>query len=398
MAAGSARDPLVARRAARIKEEDVSYRTKMLEIASGLDDVIAMGRGDPDFHTPAHIVEAAKRALDANEHHYTHPAGMAPLREAIAAALAREYGLTYDQDEVVVTAGVQESIMLCMLALIEAGDEVLITSPRFTTYDQAVEAFGGVAVPVPTHERDDFALMPAEIEARITPRSKVLVLVSPNNPTGAVTPPSVIREIAALAIRHDLIVISDEIYAALIYEGAEHLSIARVDGMRERTIVLNGFSKVYAMTGWRVGYLVAPKAFVRSVVDPRHMLSINTATPSQFAALAALTGPQDAVAEMRAAYAERRALLMRSMDGLGLTYGFPGGAFYLYTNTSATGMKAPEFCEILLREGRVLLFPGSLFGDDSDLYTRVSYLQPLHRIEEAMARFADVVERHRSRA
>lgn len=388
-------NPLINHLSSRIVEEDVSYRTRMLEIAAGLHDVIAMGRGDPDFHTPAHIVEAAKRAIDANEHHYTHPAGMPALRDAIAAHLNSEYGLHYDLDEVLVTAGVQESIALLMMALVSPGDEVLITSPRFTTYDQAVHAFGGVPVPVPTYERDDFALMPAEIEARISDRTKALVLVSPNNPTGAVTPPNVIREIASIAIRHNLVVISDEIYAALIYDGAEHLSIATVDGMRERTIVLNGFSKSYAMTGWRVGYLAAPKAFVRKLVDPRHMLSINTATPSQFAALAALTGPQEPVADMRRAYTERRALMMRSMDQLGLSYGFPGGAFYLYVNTSGTGMPSPQFCETLLREGRVMLFPGSLFGDDSDLYTRMSYLQPLARIEEAMVRIAGVVDRHR---
>jgi aminotransferase len=387
--------PLIGHLAGRIVEEDVSFRTRMLEIAAGLDDVIAMGRGDPDFHTPAHIVEAAKRAIDANEHHYTHPAGMPKLREAISEHLAAVYGLRYDLDEVVVTAGVQESIALLMLALVKPGDEVLITSPRFTTYDQAVVAFGGVPVPVPTYERDDFALMPAEIEARISERSKVLVLVSPNNPTGAVTPPNVIRQIADIAIRHNLVVISDEIYASLIYDGAEHLSIATLPGMRERSIVLNGFSKSYAMTGWRVGYLAAPKEFVRLLIDPRHMLSINTATPSQFAALAALTGPQDAVEQMRLAYAERRALMMRSMDQLGLSYGFPGGAFYLYVNTSGTGMPSPQFCETLLREGRVLLFPGSLFGDDSDLYTRMSYLQPLARIEEAVERIARVVESHR---
>jgi aminotransferase len=388
--------PLLGHLAGRFVEEDVSFRTRMLEIAAGLDDVIAMGRGDPDFHTPAHIVEAAKRAIDANEHHYTHPAGMPALRDAIAAHLEAVYGLHYDQDEVVVTAGVQESIALLMMALVNSGDEVLITSPRFTTYDQAVVAFGGVPVPVPTYERDDFALMPAEIEARISERSKVLVLVSPNNPTGAVTPPNVIRQIAEIAIRRNLVVISDEIYASLIYDGAEHLSIGTLPGMRERTIVLNGFSKSYAMTGWRVGYLAAPKAFVRRLIDPRHMLSINTATPSQFAALAALTGPQEPVEQMRAAYAERRALMMRSMDDLGLSYGYPGGAFYLYANTSGTGMRSPEFCETLLREGRVMLFPGSLFGDDSDLYTRMSYLQPIARIEEAMERIAKVVATHRS--
>jgi aminotransferase len=202
----------------------------------------------------------------------------------------------------------------------------------------------------------------------------------------------VIRQIADLALRHDLVVISDEIYASLIYPGAEHLSIASLAGMRERTIVLNGFSKAYAMTGWRVGYLAAPQAFTRMLIDPRHMLSINAATPSQYAALAALTGPQDEVDAMRAAYAERRSYLMQAMDELGFTYGFPGGAFYLYTNTSASGLPAPAFCETLLRGGRVLLFPGSLFGDDSDRYTRVSYLQPLERIEEAMQRFASVVD------
>jgi aminotransferase len=363
----------------------------MLEIASGLEDVIAMGRGDPDFHTPEHIVQAAKRAIDQNEHHYTHPAGLPALREAIAETLARENGLAYTPDEIIVTAGVQESIMLCMLGLVNPGDEVLITSPRFTTYDTAVQLCGGVPVPVPTYERDDFALLPAQIEARLTPRSKVLVLVSPNNPTGAVTPPAVIREIAALAEKHNLIVISDEIYAKLIYEGAEHLSIGSLPGMKARTITLNGFSKSYAMTGWRVGYLAAPQDFVRKMTEPRHTLSINTGTPSQFAALAALTGPQDAVAAMLAEYAERRAYLMGTLKEMGLSYGFPGGAFYIYTNISATGLGAPAFCETLLKEGRVLLFPGGMFGDEDDIYVRISYLQPLPRIEEAVARMAQVI-------
>ncbi len=242
----------------RIHEEDVSFRTKMLEIAARLPDVIALGRGDPDFHTPGHIVEAAKIAIDNNQHHYTHPTGMLPLRVAIAEHLRGEYNLDYSADEIIVTAGVQESIMLCMLGLVNPGDEVLITSPRFTSYDTAVSLCGGVPVPVPTYEKDDFALMPAEIEARITERSKILVLVTPNNPTGAVTPPAVIEEIAALAERHNLIVFSDEIYAKLIYEGSEHLSIATLPGMKERTVTFNGFSKSYAMTGWRVGYIAAP--------------------------------------------------------------------------------------------------------------------------------------------
>jgi aspartate/methionine/tyrosine aminotransferase len=372
--------------APRIVEEDGSFRTKMLGIAASRSDVIALGRGDPDFHTPAHIVESAKAALDANAHHYTGPTGLPQLRAAIAADLKASYGLDYTADEIVVTAGVQESIMLCMLALCAPGDEVLITSPRFTTYDTAVHLCGGVPVPVPTFEKDDFALDVAEIEARITPRTRMFVLVSPNNPTGAVTPPDVIRKIADLAIKHDILIIADEIYAKMIYAPNEHLSIATLPGMKERTITLNGFSKTYAMTGWRVGYLAAPLDFVEKVTEPRHTLSINTCTVSQHAALAALTGPQEPLTAMLADYAARRDWLMPALTAAGFTYGHPGGAFYIYTNISSTGMPAPEFCERLLRETGVMLFPGTMFGDDSTEYIRISYLQPLPMIQEAMRR------------
>ncbi len=389
---------LHSRIASRIVEEDESFRTKMLGIAAGIDDVIAMGRGDPDFHTPAHIAEAAKQAIDANQHHYTGPHGLPALREAIAEHLRADFGLDYAADEIVVTAGVQESIMLCMLALVSAGDEVLITSPRFTTYDTAVRLCGGVPVPVPTHEKDDFALDPAEIEGRITERTRALVMVSPNNPTGAVTPPEVIRQIAALAEKHDIVLIADEIYAKLIYPGNEHLSLASLPGTKERTITLNGFSKTYAMTGWRVGYLAAPADFVRKLTEPRHTLSINTCTISQHAALAALTGPQEPIRAMYDAYAERRACLMPALDALGISYGKPGGAFYIYANVSSTGMEAAEFCERLLRETGVMLFPGTLFGDESPYYTRMSYLQPLPRIHEAMDRMSGFVAKLRTAA
>ncbi len=370
----------------RIKDEDVSYRSKLMAIAAGLQDVIALGRGDPDFHTPAHIVAAAKRAIDANEHHYTLPAGLPQLREAIAAHLRSDFSLDYAAEEVIVTAGTQEAVMLCMLALIDPGDEVLMPRPRFTSYDTAVEMCGGVAVSVPTFERDDFALLPAEIEKRITPRTKLLVLVTPNNPTGAVTPPDVVREIAALALKHDLVVISDEIYAKIIFDGSAHLSLGSLPGMKERTITLNGFSKTYAMTGWRVGYVAAPAAFIRKMIEPRHTLSINASTPSQWAALAALTGPQEPIAAMVRAYAERRSFLMPALTALGFTYGHPGGAFYVYTNVEASGLDAPSFCERMLREARVLVFPGTLFGDTDDRYIRISLLQPVERMREAIGR------------
>lgn len=379
---------LLDRLAPRIVEEDGSFRTKMLGIAAGMKDLIALGRGDPDFHTPAHIVDAAKEALDANQHHYTGPTGLPPLRAAIARDLKDSYGLDYSADEIVVTAGVQESIMLTMLGLCRPGDEILITSPRFTTYDTAVHLCGGVPIPVPTHEKDDFALDVAEIEMRITPKTRMFVMVSPNNPTGAVTPPAVIRQIADLAIKHDILIVADEIYAKMIYPPNEHLSIATLPRMKERTVTLNGFSKTYAMTGWRVGYLAAPVDFVEKITEPRHCLSINTCTISQYAALAALTGPQEPLHAMLADYAARRAWLMPTLHEAGFTYGHPGGAFYIYTNISSSGLPAPEFCERLLRETGVMLFPGTMFGDDSTDYIRISYLQPLPMIKEAMARIA----------
>lgn len=386
------------RLAPRIVEEDGAFRSRMLAIASGMSDVIAMGRGDPDFHTPKHVVDAAKKALDDNQHHYTGPTGLPPLRQAIAANLKADYGLDYTADEIIVTAGVQESIMLCMLGLVHPGDEVLITSPRFTTYDTAVHLTGGIPIPVPTFQKDDFALDVAEIEKRITPKTRMFVLVSPNNPTGAVTPPETIRKIAELAIKHDLLVIADEIYAKLIYAPHEHLSLATLPGMKERTITLNGFSKTYAMTGWRVGYMAAPLDFVEKLTEPRHTLSINTCTISQHAALAALTGPQDEMEATFKAYAERRDYLMQALTEAGLSYGAPGGAFYIYTNISSTGMKGKPFCEALLRETGVMVFPGDMFGEPDSDFIRISYLQPLPRIQEAMARITGFIARHKDAA
>ena len=378
----------------RIVEEDLSFRSKMLAMAGRMTNVIAMGRGDPDFHTPAHITEAAKKAIDDNQHHYTGPTGLPQLRSAIATDLKAEYGLDYTADEIIVTAGVQESITLIMLALVKPGDEVMITSPRFMTYDTAVGFAGGIPVPVPTFEKDDFALDIVEIEKRITPKTRMFVLVSPNNPTGAVTPPDVIRKIADLAIKHDIIIVSDEIYAKIIYEGNEHLSIGTLPGMKERTITLNGFSKTYAMTGWRVGYLAAPADFVTKVTEMRHTLSINTCTISQHAALAAITGPKEPIQAMIDDYTARRAYLLPALDEMGLTYGNPGGAFYVYINVSSTGMSTPDFCEKLLRETGVMLFPGTMFGDHDPSYIRMSFLQPLPLIKEAVERMKGFIAKH----
>jgi aminotransferase len=372
--------------ARRMRPGDTSYRQRLVERAAKLEDVILMGLGDPDAPTPAHAAEAGRRAIAEGRTKYTHPAGLPELRAAIAALMARDYGLDYGADEVLVTAGTQEAVMLAMLALVEPGDEVLLPQPRFTSYDTALDLVGGTAVPVPTREAEGFALDPAAIAARITARTKAIVLVSPNNPTGAVTPPDALRRIAGIARDRDLVVVSDELYAPLLFDGAEHLSIATLPGMKARTITINGFSKSHAMTGWRIGWLAAPGDVVDRLVEPRHSLSINAATPSQHAALAAATGPRAAVEEIRATYAARREILLPGLESLGFACGRPGGAVYVYANVSASGLPATVFCERLLEEARVMVQPGMLFADPDDRHVRFSVLQPEHRIAEAIDR------------
>ena len=381
------------RLADRIRQRSESVRTRMLDIAAGLEDVIALGRGDPDLPTPAHIVEAGQRALADGATHYTHPMGLPALREAIGRHLAEFDGLDYAVDEIVVTTGAQEAVFAAMLACINPGDEVIVPAPGYTSYDQAVELAGGVPVAVPTYEADDFALTAAAVEARLSPRTRMLCLLNPSNPTGSVTPPAEVEALAALAARHDLVVISDEIYARLVYDGAEVLPLARLPGMKERTITINGFSKAYAMTGWRVGYFGAAQPLVKALTEVHHGLTICAPAVSQHAALAALEGPQDCVEEMRRTYDERRRVMCRALDAMGLSYGHPQGAFYVYANVSRTGLAASELCVRLLEDARVMIFPGSLFGDHNDDFLRISLLQPVARIEEAVERMAGTVSK-----
>ena len=379
------------RLADRIRQRSQSVRTRMLDLAAGRDDVIALGRGDPDLPTPAHIVEAGRRALADGATHYTHPMGLPALREAIARTLADADGLDYSVDEIVVTTGGQEAVFAAMFACINPGDEVLVPSPGYTSYDQAIELAGGIPVAVPTYESDDFALTAAAVEARVSPRTRMVCLLNPSNPTGAVTPPDEVEALAGLAAKHDLVVVSDEIYARLVYDGARVLPVARLPGMKERTITINGFSKAYAMTGWRVGYLATSSSMVKALTEVHHGLTICAPAVSQHAALAALEGSQDCVEEMRRTYDERRRVMCRALDEMGLTYGKPRGAFYVYANVANTGLAASEFCVRLLEDARVMIFPGSLFGDHNDDFIRISLLQPVARIDEAVERMAGTV-------
>jgi aminotransferase len=362
-------------------------RGQLLDMAAGVKDLIALARGDPDLSTPLHIVEAAKQALDRGYTHYTHWAGMPELRKAIADKLWQDNSIRVDPEtEVLVTTGAQEAVFLVCLALLDPGDEILVPDPHYMTYDTAIALAGAKAVLVPTFEKDDFEVQPEEIVRHITTKTKAVLLVSPNNPTGGIIRPETVREIAALAEKHNFIVISDEIYEKFIYDDVQLLSIASLPGMRERTVTINGFSKTYAMTGWRIGYLSAPAGFIRALEALKHTVSICAPAVSQAAALAALTGSQDCIQEALATYAERRLVLMKGLDELGLSYGRPHGTFYIFASVAATGLSSMDFAITLLQKAQVLVLPGSSFGPNGEGFVRFSLVAPVPRLEEAIER------------
>lgn len=368
-------------------------RGQLLDMAAGIPDLIALARGDPDLATPSHIVEAGKRALDEGQTHYTHWAGIPELREAIAEKLLRDNGIHANPEtDVLVTSGAQEALFLTCLGLLGPGDEILVPDPHYMTYDTAIALTGAKAVLVPTFERFDFEVQPQGIAQCVTPRTKVLLLVSPNNPTGGIIRPEVIQQLAALAIEHDLIVIYDEIYEKLVFDDIQLQSIASLPGMWERTVTINGFSKAYAMTGWRIGYLAAPPEFIRALEAPKHSVSICATAVSQAAALAALTGSQDCVREAVAVYAERRRILMKGLDELGLSYGQPNGSFYVFANIRSTGLSSMDFALNLLRKAHVLVLPGSAFGPGGEGFVRFSLVAPPARLEEAIERMKSALQ------
>lgn len=383
-------DPRLAK---RVKLSDGALITRMLDIADGLTDVIKLGRGDPDLDTPAHIVKAGQDALANGATHYTHPLGILPLREAIAENIRANGGADYAADEIMITPGGQQGMFIIALSLLDPGDEILVPCPGYNPYGQAAEMSDSVVVKIPMTMETNFTLTAEMVAAKITPRSKVLVLINPNNPTGTVTPPDEVKRIAALAIKHDLIVISDEIYARLTFGNNTVLPVASLPGMKERTITLSGFSKAYAMTGWRIGYLAGPRALIAPMSEVNHAFAISTAAVSQHAALAAMTGSQDCVEEMRQTYDARRRAICDGLDAMGMSYAEPQGAFYVYANVASLnlGLGAGEFCERLLAQGQVMIYPGTIYGDHTDDFVRMSMTQPVDRIKTAMARMAEVV-------
>lgn len=367
------------------------------EYARGLKlkDAIFLNVGEPDFTTPKHIIEAAKRALDEGFTHYSADRGFLELRQAIAEKLRRERGLEVDPaDEVIVTAGGAEANWVTLMTLVNPGDEVLIPSPYYPPFNTVVRLAGGVPVPVPLREELGFAWDPEDVEKRVTEKTKILLVNSPNNPTGGVQDEECIRALAEIAQEHDLIVVSDEVYEAFIYDGEKVHSIASIRGMGERTIVTNSFSKTYAMTGWRVGFAAGRSEFISQMLKVHYATAVCASAIAQRAAIAALIGSQNCVRKMTAEYDRRRKLIV---DGLSeiprFNCAMPNGAFYVFPNISEFNMPSEDFAKFLVKEARVVTVNGSAFGSDGEGYLRVSYAASKENIKEALERIKEATER-----
>jgi aminotransferase len=367
---------------------------RFFDIAATMDDVISLGIGEPDFDTPAAIVGAGIHSLESGETHYTSNSGILELRLALAQYLEALYGVRYDPEtELLITVGVSEALYLALAATLDSGDEVIVPEPCFVSYNPEVIFAGGVPVNVSTCAEDDFQVGAAQIEETITARTKALLLAYPNNPTGAVMSRERLLDIARLAEKHDLLVISDEIYDRLVY-GIEHTCFASLPGMQQRTVLLGGFSKAFAMTGWRIGYAAAP-AEVLGAMRKVHQYTIMSApTVAQFAALEALRHGEEAVQEMVARYDRRRQLIVSGLNAIGLTCFEPRGAFYAFPSIAATGMSDEEFSERLLMEEKVACVPGSAFGASGQGHVRCSYATAYSQIEQALDRMARFARRH----
>jgi aminotransferase len=379
-----------------VAADGTKLRYALMELTSQYPDAIALGRGDPDLATPRSIIEAVERAIREQKTAPTPVAGMPALREAVAEKLRRENGLPVSAENVIITAGGQEGLYLIMQALLDPGDEILVPDPRYTSYDEAIVSAGGSYVLVPTDHEDAFNLRAEAVEAAITPRTKALLIVTPSNPTGGIVTEERLRAIAEVAIRHNLIVISDEIYEKFVYDDWNHFSIGSLPGMAERTITLNGFSKSYAMTGFRCGYVAAPVNLIEAMTRVKAITSGPAATISQWGGLAAVTGPQDAIDDFRRIYGERRQIMMDGLTRLGLDYSDPRGAFFLWTNSASTGIHATELSYLLLRDAHVLIFPGTGFGEKWGGYLRISILQSTALLQEALERMEPLINTYRA--
>ncbi len=367
---------------------------RFFDIAATMDDVISLGIGEPDFDTPAPILKAGVRSLQEGHTHYTSNAGIVELRQALSRHLNHHYDVSYDPaTELLISVGVSEALYLALTAIVEPGEEVIVPTPCFVSYQPEVVFAGGTPVPLPTRAEESFAINPDDLAAAITPRTKALLIAYPNNPTGAVMSRDQLIPIARIAEQHDLAVISDEIYDRLVYGGHQHVCFASLPGMRQRTITLGGFSKDYAMTGWRIGYAAAPEALLSAMLKIHQYTIMSAPTTAQIAAMTALEAGEQALQEMVAEYDRRRKLIVSGLNDLGLSTFEPLGAFYAFPSIAASGMDDETFAQALLKEEKVAVVPGSAFGADNQ-HVRCSYATAYEKIEEALARLGNFMERH----
>jgi aminotransferase len=371
--------------------DGTKLRYALMDLAKSFPDAIALGRGDPDLATPKFIVDAAKRAL-AGPLPTSPLAGLPELRAAIARNAVRDHGIAVAPENVLVTTGGQEALFLVMTLLLNPGDEILVPDPRYTSYDQAIDHTGAVTVSVPTYAKDGFDLDPSEVEKRITPKTKALLLVTPSNPTGGILTPESAAALARLAQKHNFVIVSDEIYGKFVWVPYRHTSVAAEPGMFDRVITLSGFSKAYAMTGWRVGYVIAPAEAIAAMAAIKAHTTGPVATLSQKAALAAAEADDSCVADFRKIYSARRDLLGRGLSDIGLTYGEPRGGFFFWADSSSTGLRALELSYLVLKHAKVLIFPGTAFGAAWTEYLRITTLQPTTVLEQAIERMTPVMQ------
>ena len=367
---------------------------KFFDIVSEMKDAISLGVGEPDFDTPWHIREEGIFSLEKGQTFYTSNAGLKELKIEICNYLERRFNVSYDfKDECMVTVGGSEAIDIALRAMLDPGDEVLIPQPSYVSYPPCTILAGGVPVSIQLEEKDQFRLTKEKLLAAITPKTKVLILPFPNNPTGSIMELEDLKEIAEVIEEHDLYVISDEIYSELTYTG-NHVTIASLPGMKERTVLINGFSKSYAMTGWRLGYACAPKLILQQMLKIHQFAIMCAPTTSQYAAVEALRNGDEDVAEMREAYDERRRYLVKAFNDIGMDCYEPQGAFYVFPCIKRFGMSSDEFALKLLEEEKVAVVPGTAFGDCGEGYLRVSYAYSLKNLQRAMARIERFCKRH----
>ncbi|MCC7451777.1 MAG: aminotransferase class I/II-fold pyridoxal phosphate-dependent enzyme [Anaerolineae bacterium] len=374
------------------KKEGTNLLYALIAEARNYADAIILGRGDPDFDTPAHIVAAAKDAMVQHHAAYVPPEGILPLRQAIAERMKRINQVECDPEtEVVVTNGGQEALFLMIVTAIHPGDELILPEPNYNTYQDALKFARGVRVPILTYPANDFRVDPADVRKAITDKTRALLLVSPNNPTAGVLSLEDAREMIEIAQQHDLIILADHIYDLFVYDDFQHVSPAALPGGKERTLTLNALSKSYSMTGWRLGWIVGPADLVARVKALKAAISGGTSIIAQYAGVAALTGPQEPLHRMAEAYKHRRRIVLDALDEMGIHYGVPRGGQFVFADISFTGMDSAEFAQKVLREQHVLVYPGSAFDKGREQYIRITFLQPEDKLREGLEKMKAVM-------